>query len=74
MLQSTQFTAGEGILLDTNLFGRVAVRESMSLRIGFSCDDFVRNIVRNVAEERLNLAVERPAAVCHITGLPVAAP
>jgi hypothetical protein len=24
--------------------------------------------------ERLNLAVERPAAFCHITGLPTAAP
>jgi hypothetical protein len=36
--------------------------------------DFLSNILRWIAEERLNLAVERPAAICHITGLPTAAP
>lgn len=35
-----------------------------------SGDDVVRNIVRSVAEERLNLAVERPAAICWIKNLP----
>jgi hypothetical protein len=58
--------------------GRVAVRESLVLRTGYGVvggqPDFVSNIVRWVAEERLNLAVERPAAICHITGLPTAAP
>ena len=74
VVQSTQFTAGEAVLLDSQLFGRVAVRESLVLRVGFSGDDFTNNIVRSVAEERLNVAVERPAAICHITGLPTAAP
>ncbi len=73
-IQSTQFTPGEAVLLDTTLFGRVAVRETIVLRIGYSGTDFTDNIVRNVCEERLNLAVERPAAICHITGLPTAAP
>ena len=41
------------------------------LRIGYSGTDFTQSIVRNVAEERLNLAVERRAAICHVTGLPV---
>jgi hypothetical protein len=36
--------------------------------------DFVSNILRWAAEERLNLAAERPAAICRITGLPTAAP
>lgn len=72
VLQSTAFTPGEGVLLDTQLMGKVAIRESMVLRVGFSGDDFVRNIVRSIAEERLNLAVERPAAICRITGLPTA--
>jgi HK97 family phage major capsid protein len=70
VLQSTQFIPGQGVLLDTTLVGRVAIREAMVLRVGFSGDDFVRNIVRSIAEERLNLAVERPAAICLITGLP----
>jgi hypothetical protein len=34
--------------------------------------DFLSNILRWIAEERLNLAVERPAAICWITGLPTA--
>jgi len=74
VLQSTEFTPGEGVLLDTTLFGRVAVRETLTLRIGYANDDLVRNILRHVAEERLNVAVERPAAICHITGLPATAP
>jgi HK97 family phage major capsid protein len=74
VLQSTAFAAGTGILLDTTLFGRVAVREALTLRVGYANDDLVRNILRYVGEERLNLAVERPAAICQITGLPTAAP
>jgi HK97 family phage major capsid protein len=74
VLQSTQFNRGDGILLDTSLFGRVAVRESLVMRMGYrvvgGVSDFTSNIVRWIAEERLNLAVERPAAVCWITGLP----
>ena len=62
------------MLIDSTLFGRVAVRESLVLRMGYSGADFTDNIVRWVAEERLNVAVERPAAICHITGLPSTAP
>lgn len=40
------------------------------MRVGWSGDDFTRNLLRTVAEERLNLAVERPDAVMKITGLP----
>jgi HK97 family phage major capsid protein len=78
VLQSTEFTAGEGVLLYTQLMGKVAVRESLVLRVGYGVvggqSDFVSNILRWIAEERLNLAVDRPAAICHITGLPTAAP
>jgi HK97 family phage major capsid protein len=78
VLQSTAFTKGEAVLLDTNLFGRVAVREPLIMRVGYGVvsgqSDFLSNILRWIAEERLNLAVERPAAICHITGLPTAAP
>jgi hypothetical protein len=58
------------VLLDTRKAGYVVVRETLSLRTGKSDDDFVRNQVRWVSEERLALAVERPAAVCKVTGLP----
>jgi hypothetical protein len=56
------------------LFGRVGVRESLVLRVGYSGTDFTDNVVRQVCEERLNLAVERPAATCRIKNLPTAAP
>ena len=76
VLQSTEFNKGDGILLDTTLFGRVAVRESLILRVGYGVvsgqSDFLSNILRWITEERLNLAVERPAAICWITGLPTA--
>ena len=52
----------------------MAVRESLSARMGFANDDFVRNIVRYVCEERCVLTVERPSAVLHITTLPTVAP
>jgi hypothetical protein len=74
VLVSTRFTAGEAVLLDTTLFGRVAVREPLGVRIGYSGTDFTDNVVRTVVEERLNLAVERPTAIIHVTGLPATAP
>lgn len=70
MLPTTQLAAGTDVLLDTNKAGYVVVRESLTLRQGTSDDDFVGNVVRWVSEERLALAIERPAAVCKITGLP----
>jgi len=72
VLPTTQIAAGDGLLLDTNKFGFVVVREAISLRTGTNDDDFTRNLVRWISEERLELAVERPAAVLSITGLPVA--
>jgi len=63
----------DGIMIDTNLMGRVAIRESLALRIGYSGADFTDNVVRTLCEERLNLAVERPAAICRISGLPTVA-
>jgi hypothetical protein len=40
------------------------------LPAGYSNDDFVNNLVRFVGEERLNLAITRPAAICNVYGLP----
>ena len=74
VLVSIAFTPGEAVLVDTTKVGRVAVRESLTLRIGYSGNDFVNNIIRSVCEERVNFAVERPAAICHLTALPTVAP
>jgi HK97 family phage major capsid protein len=74
VLQSTAFNPGEALLIDTSLMGRVCVRETLVLRIGYAGTDFTDDVVRWVAEERLNLAVERPSAICWIKGLPAVAP
>ena len=68
---TTQLMPGVGVLLDSTKFGRMAVREPLSVRVGFANDDLVRNIYRWVCEERLALAVERPSAILSITKLPV---
>ncbi|WP_322860108.1 phage major capsid protein [Mycobacterium europaeum] len=70
VLVTTEQTAGTGLLIDTLKFGKVLVREGLSLMTGTNNDDFTRNLVRFVGEERLALAVERPAALLAITGLP----
>jgi hypothetical protein len=57
-------------VLDTRKFGYVVVREAITFRTGTNDDDFTRNLIRFVSEERLALAVERPAAVLAISGLP----
>lgn len=70
ILQTTQQIPGVGLLLDTTKLGYVAIREPLSMRIGYSDTDFAQNILRTVAEERLVLAVTRPPAVLAISNLP----
>ncbi|BDB42834.1 MULTISPECIES: phage major capsid protein [Mycobacterium] len=70
VLVTTVQAAGTGLLIDSSKFGRVLLREGLSLRTGSANDDFTHNLVRFVGEERLALAVERPAALLSITGLP----
>lgn len=74
ILTTTTCTEGTAVLIDSTKFGRVAVREALSMRIGYGYvdgqDDFTSNILRYICEERLILAVERPSAVLSLTGLP----
>jgi hypothetical protein len=69
VLTTTQRPSGTATLLDTTKMGRVAVREPIAVRIGFAGYDFRDSIVRYVAEERLNLAAERPSAILALPGL-----
>jgi HK97 family phage major capsid protein len=72
VLVTTAQTAGTGLLLDTTKFGRVLIREGITVHTGTNNDDLTKNIARFVMEERLVLAVERPAAVLAISNLPTA--
>jgi len=71
MLVTTQPTPGVEVLLGSIKFGRMAVREPLSVRVGLANDDLVRNIYRWVCEQRLALAVKHPSAILSITMLPV---
>ena len=70
VLVTTVMAAGAGTLIDTKKFGKVLVREGLTLQTGSANDDFTKNLVRFVCEERLAPAVEPPAALLSITGLP----
>jgi HK97 family phage major capsid protein len=74
VLVSTQVHPGDGVLIDATKMGRICVREVIGLRMGYGVvagvSDFTANIVRSVVEERLNLATERPSAVCFVKNLP----
>lgn len=49
MLQTTQLAEGHGVLLDTNMFGAVPVREPLNIMTGSNGDDLVGNLQRYVA-------------------------
>ena len=59
----------KALILDTEKFGFVVMREGLVMHSGQTSDDFTRNLYRFVAEERLALAVERPAAVMAVSNL-----
>ena len=58
VLVTTVIGEGVGALIDSSKFGRVLVRDGLTIQTGTSGDDFIHNITRFVAEERLTLAVE----------------
>jgi HK97 family phage major capsid protein len=70
VLVTTWCPTKQGLFIDTTKMGRVAIREPLSMRIGYANDDLTRNLLRFVAEERLVLTVERPAAVLKLVNLP----
>jgi HK97 family phage major capsid protein len=69
VIQTTANPVGKGLLLDSTKCGYVGVREPVAVRTGYTDDDFTRNILRFVGEERLVLCVTRPSAVLAISGL-----
>ena len=71
VLETTACPAGTGILIDTEKMGFAVIREGVTVTTGTTNDDFSRNIVRYVIEERIGLAIERASAICSVTGLPL---
>jgi HK97 family phage major capsid protein len=67
VLVTTEIAAGAGAMLDTRKFGKVVLRENLSLQTGTNNDDFTRNITRFVGEERRRARrrAARRGAVAH---------
>jgi HK97 family phage major capsid protein len=74
VLVTTACHPGDGLLIDTNKFGRALIREGLVMRQGTTNDDFTRNLLRWVVEVRGNVATERPQAVLALSNLPTTAP
>jgi hypothetical protein len=53
---------------------RVPLKHAQLVALAYAGTDFTFKVVREVCEERLNFAIERPAAIVHVSGLPTAAP
>ncbi len=70
VIVTTACQPGDAFLIDTTKMGRAIIREGITFRQGYAEDDFVRNLLRYVVEERLNLGVERPSAVLWLSALP----
>lgn len=67
-VQSTAMAAGTALLLDTTKFGRAWIREAMNIQVD-PYSGSTTNTLKWVAETRISLTVERPAAIAKITGL-----
>jgi HK97 family phage major capsid protein len=62
-------SAGTALVMTGPLGARVFMREAPVLSVGTEGDDFIKNRVTIVAEERLALTCPRPAAVVKVTSL-----
>lgn len=67
---TTTCPVGEVVVLDARLAAMVHVRQAMTLEMTpYAGDGFVTNVTTFRCEERVALALPRPAAICRVTGL-----
>lgn len=67
---SLGMTANTGVVADWSMSTMALYdREQTIIRTGYVDDDFIRNVLRILAEMRAAFALFRPTAVCKVTGL-----
>jgi len=66
---STDIAAGTAVLLSTQHYGYVVVREAIVTLTGYNQSDFIENLQSWVGETRLTQVIVRPTAIVTITGL-----
>lgn len=69
VLATTTIAAGTALLGNLAAGVKGYVRQGLTLDLGVSGDDFIKNITRVRCEERIAVGVNRPAALVKITGL-----
>lgn len=62
-------TENTALLGDFRMYSQILRREGIRIDIGYSGDDWVRNLQRIRAEERLTLLIFRAAAFAKVTGI-----
>lgn len=70
VLPTTTMPAGTGIVANLGIAATAFIRRGLSVdSTQNNTDDFQRNRTQFRAEERLTLGVQRPSAICKVTGL-----
>lgn len=69
-MSNTHIPVGTGIVLDSTIAVRAWTRMGMTIQVNYYGDsDWTTNAVSFRCEERVCIGVQRPAAVCIVTGL-----
>lgn len=65
VIVTNSMTAGKVIVLDAETIGEYYIRESARVDVGYTNDDFIKNLVTIRAEQRGGLYVVRPVSVVY---------
>lgn len=66
---SNRIASGTALVGNFAAGAKLHMREDSTIKVGMANDDFIRNIVRVLAELRAGLSVRRPSAFAKVTGL-----
>ncbi len=67
--QDQAITAGTALVADFTMT-ELAIRQGLTVELGYNADDWAKNQQTFRAEMRVALVAYRPAAICTVTGLP----
>ena len=69
IVPTNRMPAGTALLGDFRTFAEILRREDLTIRVGYINSDFVNNIQRILAEERMVLNIYRASAFAKVTGI-----
>lgn len=69
IIRTNRMPQGTALLGDFRSFAEILRREEINIRVGYINTDFIDNIQRVLAEERMVLEIFRASAFCKVTGI-----